>query len=64
MNHFFLKMLASGVPNYLTARRHYKTARRRIQLARWAWDRNQGPSRVEAKEEKKEKKKHVTTPTK
>lgn len=39
---FSLRMPASGVPNYLTAHHHYKTAHRRRLLARWALDRNQG----------------------
>lgn len=51
----FLKMPASGVPNYLTAHRHYETAHRRRQLACWALDRNQGAPHGEAKKEKEKK---------
>lgn len=50
---FSLRMPASGVPNYLTAHHHYKTAHRRRLLARWALARNQGAPHGEERKSSK-----------
>lgn len=49
---FSLRMPASGVPNYLTAHHHYKTAHPKRPLAHWALGRNQGGPHGEGKKKK------------